>query len=306
MNKIILIIIQLVVISFFSLYAQTTSVGINTNDPKGVFHIDPHGNTNSSNVTNDDVIVDQDGNIGIGKIDPTKKIDVSGNILLTGNDTIVGDITVNDYIFVRDTMRIGDTSLDNLYAPLEIIANERGKGLRIDNGSQKDNTKSYTDMIPVLTQENDTLVWRNLDAVTTIKVGKLKVGVNFSGGIKDITEDITQDDPNGGIITLTPGYWLICAGTSTAFGTGTRAGWNVYLHLRADTDNYATSISACAAPSEQAGAGVANPQLIYLHQVTAETKFKIYASTDLTSSYLTTATYGKPYFYAIKIDYQNN
>lgn len=64
MNRISLVII---ILSFsFLINAQ---VGINTKNPLGVFHIDGQSNTGTSGTVNvgDDVIVDSNGNIGIGQ-----------------------------------------------------------------------------------------------------------------------------------------------------------------------------------------------------------------------------------------------
>ncbi|PXV58823.1 hypothetical protein CLV62_1433 [Dysgonomonas alginatilytica] len=77
-----------------------SQVGINTKYPQGVFHIDPLGNNNKSGVPTvaemaDDVIVDSNGNIGLGVISTKAKVDiktsgtatnpVSGFILNDGN-----------------------------------------------------------------------------------------------------------------------------------------------------------------------------------------------------------------------------
>lgn len=53
----------------FGLHAQ---VGININQPSGVFHIDPQGNTPT--VTTDDVIVNANGYLGLGTVAPTAKL----------------------------------------------------------------------------------------------------------------------------------------------------------------------------------------------------------------------------------------
>ncbi len=62
--------IQLFIFLFsFGLNAQ---VGINIAQPTGVFYIDP--GINSPSVTADDVVVDVNGNLGLGTISPTAKI----------------------------------------------------------------------------------------------------------------------------------------------------------------------------------------------------------------------------------------
>lgn len=57
-----------------------SQVGINTNDPKGVFHIDAKGNNgiNQPNST-DDLIFTKEGNLGIGTITPQNKLQIIGD-----------------------------------------------------------------------------------------------------------------------------------------------------------------------------------------------------------------------------------
>lgn len=64
-------------IGFTKSFAQTApSVGVNTTNPQGPFHVDAKGDTNGSLNTSDDVIVDKNGNLGIGTIAPTAKVHI--------------------------------------------------------------------------------------------------------------------------------------------------------------------------------------------------------------------------------------
>lgn len=64
----------LILLSILYLYAQ---VGINTINPKGIFHVDPMANTNSTGInSSDDFVILSDGNIGIGTINPTNKLHI--------------------------------------------------------------------------------------------------------------------------------------------------------------------------------------------------------------------------------------
>lgn len=67
-----IIIKTFVVLICCSLHAQ---VGININQPSGVFHIDPKANTPT--ITTDDVIVNTNGNLGLGTVSPTAKLHLS-------------------------------------------------------------------------------------------------------------------------------------------------------------------------------------------------------------------------------------
>ncbi|SHG47069.1 hypothetical protein [Dysgonomonas macrotermitis] len=76
-------------------YAQ---IGINTNNPQGVLHIDPQGNTGGSTNYSDDIVIDTNGNIGLGTLTPQAKFDITGKFRLSdGSGT---DFT--DYILASD------------------------------------------------------------------------------------------------------------------------------------------------------------------------------------------------------------
>ena len=76
-----------------SLSAQ---VGINITTPQGVFHIDPQGDTSGSTNTSDDVIIDANGNMGIGTITPTTKMDIRGKIRIADGNQQNGYVMTTD------------------------------------------------------------------------------------------------------------------------------------------------------------------------------------------------------------------
>lgn len=55
------------------LHAQ---VGVNTQHPQGVFHVDPYADTSGAINTLDDVIVTNDGKVGIGTVAPRTLLDI--------------------------------------------------------------------------------------------------------------------------------------------------------------------------------------------------------------------------------------
>ncbi len=78
MKKLLLITSSLVMFSFS--YGQ--KVGINTENPQGVFHVDGSKNNPATGSPSpaqqaDDVLVDSNGNVGIGTIEPTNKLHVT-------------------------------------------------------------------------------------------------------------------------------------------------------------------------------------------------------------------------------------
>lgn len=70
-----------------SVFAQ---IGIYTDNPKYLFHMDAKGNNPStgsvsSTLLSDDFIIDSDGNVGVG-IAPTTKLDILGDFFLQGTN----------------------------------------------------------------------------------------------------------------------------------------------------------------------------------------------------------------------------
>jgi hypothetical protein len=96
-----------ILLLFYLALINTTNaqVGINIDNPKGVFHIDAKNNTNGSNNISDDIIVDANGNIGIGTLSPSTKLEIvsegtntnpiSGFTLKDGNQAIGRVLTSN-------------------------------------------------------------------------------------------------------------------------------------------------------------------------------------------------------------------
>ncbi|PXV69131.1 hypothetical protein CLV62_101400 [Dysgonomonas alginatilytica] len=76
----------------------TSQVGINTENPKGVFHIDSKGDSGVSGTNSvDDVIVDSQGSMGIGTLTPQAKLDINGNLRIAD-----APVVANASVLVRD------------------------------------------------------------------------------------------------------------------------------------------------------------------------------------------------------------
>lgn len=66
----------LLLVGIFSLGVMQAQVGVNTNSPQGVFHIDGQGDTNGNTNISDDVVISTTGNIGVGTNAPATKLDI--------------------------------------------------------------------------------------------------------------------------------------------------------------------------------------------------------------------------------------
>ena len=86
----------LLIFNFFMLIQCYSQVGINTKNPQGVFHIDGKANTNGSANVIDDLVVDANGNIGIGTVSPKAKLDVMGDVLVSGGSPAADKILMSD------------------------------------------------------------------------------------------------------------------------------------------------------------------------------------------------------------------
>ncbi|WP_163320869.1 hypothetical protein [Dysgonomonas sp. 520] len=61
---------------FFTCSIAFGQVGVNTENPQGVFHIDAARNTNGNTNISDDVVVDTQGRVGVGTNVPQTKVDI--------------------------------------------------------------------------------------------------------------------------------------------------------------------------------------------------------------------------------------
>ena len=73
-------------------------VGIQTENPLAIFHVDPKRNTNSTGTsgTSDDVVVTSTGSVGIGTIAPAAKLDIRGTFRLRDGNQALNKVLVSD------------------------------------------------------------------------------------------------------------------------------------------------------------------------------------------------------------------
>ncbi|SHF20831.1 hypothetical protein [Dysgonomonas macrotermitis] len=90
----------LLLMGVFSLGILNAQVGINTLNPFGIFHVDSKGNTggtaSSPSNDSDDVIVTNEGKVGIGTAAPTEKLDVRGKIRIADGTQSDGYVLKSD------------------------------------------------------------------------------------------------------------------------------------------------------------------------------------------------------------------
>ncbi|WP_353123517.1 hypothetical protein [Dysgonomonas capnocytophagoides] len=102
------------------LHAQ---VGINTQNPQGILHIDSKGDTSLSTNTDDDIIVDSNGNMGIGTIAPQAKLDILGKIRINDGTQEDGYVLTSDANGLASWKRITSPAylaLDNLSSGINL------------------------------------------------------------------------------------------------------------------------------------------------------------------------------------------
>lgn len=283
-------------------------VSINTDTDKGTVYIDASGNGSE----NGSVIIDGDGNLAIGKTTVSTGItlDVVGNKIISKTDSIIGNLSVAN-VLTTDTIRFGSDSTTDIQSKTEFFSDKPYGALNLKQDIVTDQSK-----IPVLSKDaNNNAQWTDLPAVSQVVMGALatdKRGVY--SGISPVNITTTS-------LNLTPGMWLVMAGTATSSSNYvSTGGFLVYMQLRITGVLTGDPITITGAPTEyrdpwsttgniQYSGGVATPQLTYLLQVTQNTSYSIYLSTSITSSAYTIDTGfmgGTPYFYALKLDYTNN
>lgn len=84
-------IFSILIILYSAVLVTQAQIGVSTDNPFGLFHIDPLSNTTKSGTTiindTDDVVVTQDGRVGIGTAAPVSlvSLDIKGDIIISGN-----------------------------------------------------------------------------------------------------------------------------------------------------------------------------------------------------------------------------
>lgn len=241
-----------------SSYSQ---IGINTENPKYLLHIDGSGNNATSGTVSasqllDDVIVDSKGNVGLGAVPMASvKLEVNGSLFLSGTNLeadmrLISD--ANGYATWK--------SINNLLSPIEAVNKGvlYGDPTGLADPNVEDASRSYR---WTASQIN---TWTNLTR-TTIKV--------------------------------TPGTWLVYASAGLT-GVPSAIGNNFFwMQLRNKTNG--AVLETVGNLHEFTGGGWAKPQFMKLIVFTQNAELEIWVGNEAAS--WVNNRYGGSHFGAIKI-----
>lgn len=287
--------------------------GVNTDNPKGIFHVDGQGNTDASNITTDDIIFTNEGKMGIGTITPAEVLDVVGKAKNTGN------LTTNNLLITNNNKGLikGKTATSNL------ISNSTSSTLEIK--SMQVNDPTLTPNKYATTDGDGSVYWDyqrtdskvvGLDATT----GKLKALYNSEKRVHKVNGTDTDNDITDNSLILSKGKWLIickyvCRSDEATGGGGdeSKNGTDmlVWASIRAkETSTPGTFTLANSSEKvrygfkpESSGWNVVTPQFTYLANITEETEFKVFSLISVnTPIYRTLDSFGGSLFVAIRLD----
>lgn len=266
--------------------------GVNTKEPQAPLHIDAKGDTQNNTQTKDDIVVDKDGNLGIGTLNPKSKLEVHGNVVVADEDVVKGNVKAK-VMTTQAGIRIGKEDLIGIQDGLEIFGEGIGKGLKLENEPQINDTNLR--YVPVMTQKSNdgVLTWTNLPTVTTTVEG------NVSGTIGTNWSNITSE-----IYLSQPGYWIVLisfTSLTTDSHVSNKNRSNVFVQLWDETNQ--REITRGASSTESSGFKVGAPQYMHVVKVESPTKIRGRAKCLFTTNVQSGVEFwGYPKFYAIRIN----
>ncbi len=272
MRKIILVYIAGLTVGFC--FSQT---GINTKTPQGAFHIDAKGDTNGSSNTSDDVVVDSNGNIGIGTINPQVKFDIQA----TGG----AGFRMNDGTADKGKIIVSDSEGNFSWGVRPSPDQRKGNVIQISTSPTASTTTAP-----------------NLRNTPTTVPGAVKItdsSMELTEGTWLIQLKYTTRTTSG-------------AGTGAGrFGTGCGSGFNFYIWTMIYDETTSQVVTTVGTPQEKNGYCMSTPQVSYVIKIPAGEKHTIsaYGSTSTSNNVvvyvnndITNFNFGAPYFVAIRLD----
>lgn len=313
-KKHILLYIAFAAISLQAGYTQNR-VGINTEDPEQLFHIDAKANTvkATESTKTDDVVVTANGAVAIGatSVPDNKKLYVAGDSYVKQNATANDTLVVDSLSFFS---KIG-VGTDSPQAHLHIANTGNDVKFRLSDTSERDGYMLTAD-------ENGNASWEPLRPMSSVVVGNVKGGVVIYPYITGATYNgpyVVSDT-----IQLPPGKWLIMANSQTR-GTLNWDGAEFTMYFRLYVDykgigdtsqnpDYAVTTSSTTDYNTTNHMGrTANPQLMYVLDIPvpfdssgklkpSDSKYLTKVWLQMVSSGRYGVTTGAGSFYAIRID----
>lgn len=187
-------------IFFLILFLSANSfgqIGVNIETPQtgSILHIDPLGDTSGTSGTADDVIIDQEGKMGIGTIAPDTKLHVNGKFKMTDGNQGVNRALISDDNGVGSWQTL---SLGNFNAEWEVSATTQIPD------------ENMIDISGTATFINNTL-GATTDGVSTVTLSPGRYAIFIRGNIEIIKDYGTMYVYNGSteIFNVTYGLSLI-------------------------------------------------------------------------------------------------
>ncbi|SHF20951.1 hypothetical protein SAMN05444362_104175 [Dysgonomonas macrotermitis] len=179
----------LLLMGIFSFGIINAQVGINTNTPQGVLHIDGQGNTSGTSNVSDDVLINTSGNIGLGTLSPTAKIHSVGSSTLAPmriTDTKQG----TNYILVSDNA--GNASWMEKPVPGGVIYNLTGSA----KTTYAYNTYTLVKAMPISETGNYMISLRWWGTSASVAATNLVCAVFYATTSANTTNSWTADQAN--------------------------------------------------------------------------------------------------------------
>ncbi len=292
MKKIILIISGI-----FFITICNAQIGVNIENPQGMLHIDPKQNTtiNPAGGFQDDVVIDYEGNMGIGTLTSSEKLHVEGDTRITKNTEIGGNLKVAGSMLVKRQINLGD---EEAIAKIEVVSNDIESGMRIEGATS--NSGKY-----LTSDENGIGTWKYVRPNSVFEEGVLNdetnsVTVSTNKGGADAYINITKTS-----LKLDKGKWLITAKCilHTPYG-GSVPELYVWMCLKEN----GSVVNEVGIQPEASGARISTPQVMYIAHITEPKEYTIGVYTVSNTVFKTYggngSFFGQPHFYAIKLDDQ--
>lgn len=288
-RKVLILSCALVVAS--SVSAQ---VGINIEDPQGIFHFDGKGNTQATGDMTDDIVVTNNGKVGVGTVNPDEDLQVEGKAKNTG-DLQTGTLTIDGKGLIKG--KTGNVSPGSNTSSLELVG---AKTIRIED-------PNYSPSKYLTSDGDGNTYWDYLrpdyaivgmDTVTGVKTLLHNPGSRYQLNSQS-TDPFFSYDITDYPLVLTPGKWLILAKfVAWKPGSGS-AGTDMLLwtYLRSkpvseggtfDSQDVNSKLEVTYGfKPEIEGWRIITPSLSYMVDIPEDTEYRIFARISVNETFST-------------------